>query len=468
MKLLKSLTILSLIILSSCANQLPPGGGDIDRTPPEIRSITPRPGAVNFKGRSVRIVFNEYVDRRSFEESFFISPKPKGNPDFSWSGKEVEIVFSKALDINRTYVIYIGKDLKDVNGGNTLSAPLTFAFSTGSRIDEGIISGNVFADNYDRVKVTLYLKAGKTADQLDPQKNDPDYVLQVTPGGNFDFTNLPDGDYRIFAITDEDRNNRYDPDLDKIALLSDDYKLSGKQNVLKNLNLVLQDFGLDKLDKSSIEFRKLLKPDSLNFIFSNISEGEKKITPDYKMYFYFDDNISKQNIVNNFSVSDTATGEPNKVVFNWLSDSLLEVFPIDKYKLSSAYNLKIDLRQSDRNYIYSRNFETASANEFAALSGRVMSDSAIGSDVYIKLYNKENPFITYSQKVNFANDSTDFKFEKVLEGKYILFSFMDDNSNGVFDRGNYYPFRASESFIIYENEINIKGGWNLDNVFLKY
>lgn len=463
MKLLKSVTFLFLIILSSCANQLPPGGGEIDRTPPEIRSINPRPGTVNFKGRSVRIVFNEYVDRRSFEESFFISPKPKGNLDFNWSGKEVEIGFSKALDINKTYVIYIGKDLKDVNGGNTLTVPLKFAFSTGSKIDEGIISGNVLADNYDRVKVMLYLKAGKTSGQLDPQKYDPDYVLQVSPEGNFDFTNLPDGDYRIFAITDEDRNNRYDPDIDLIAVHSDDFKLSPKADEIRNLNFIMKELGLDK---NNAAFLNSLKADSIDFIYSNISDGEKKITPDYRFYFYFKDNsLSKQTIINNFSVKDTVSGESYRQVFNWINDSLLEVFPIDKYKLSSVYSLKIDLLQTEKKYMFEKNFGSASKNEFADVSGKVMSDSGLSSDVYVKLYNTENGFITYSQKVT---DTAQFVFENVLEGKYILFSFMDKNGNGIYDPGNYYPFRASESFIIFEKELNVKGGWNVENVFFKY
>ena len=387
----------------------------------------------------------------------------KGNIEFSWSGKEVEVEFSKALDINKTYVMYLGKDLKDVNGGNTLTVPLTFAFSTGSKIDEGIISGIVFADSYDRVKVMLYLKVGKSSDQLDPQKNVPDYILQVSPDGSFDFTNLPEGNYRIFALSDEDRNNLYDPDLDIISVHSDDFLLSPGANEIRNLNFIMKDL---ETDKSSIAFLNSLKSDSLDYIYSNISEGEKKITPSYKFYFYFSDNsLSKQDIVNNFSVKDTAAGETYRQVFNWLNDSLLEVFPLDKYKLSEVYTLKIDLTQTGKKYLYERNFETASKNEFAGVSGKIMSDSGLNSNVFIKLFNKENRFITYSQKVN---DTSQFKFDEVLEGNYILFSFMDANTNGLFDPGNYYPFRASESFIVYEKDLNVKGGWNLENVFLKY
>ncbi len=463
LKLLTYFSLLFMILFSSCANQLPPGGGEDDKMPPEIKSIIPRAGTVNFKGRSVKIVFNEYVDRRSFEEAFFISPKPKGKMNFDWSGKEVEVEFSGPFDINRTYVIYVGKDLKDVNGGNTLTVPLTFAFSTGSRIDDGLISGNVLAENYDRVKVMLFLKAGKSAEQLDPQKNEPDYVLQVSPDGSFEFTNLPDGDYRIFAITDEDRNNLYDPDLDLIAVHSDDFKLSANANDIRSLNFLLMD---PEAEKNSDSFINSLSPDSIGYIYSNISEDEKKITPDYKFYFYFsNNNLPKQEIVNNFTVKDTASGETNRQVFNWINDSLLEIFPLDNYKPGNYYTLKIDLIQTGKKYLYERNFETASKEEFATITGGIKSDIGLTGEVFIKLYNKENRFITYSKKIN---DTVQFIFEEVLEGKYILFSFMDSNGNGVFDKGKYFPFRAAESFIIYEKDLNVKGGWNVENVFLKY
>ena len=79
LKLLTYFSLLFMILFSSCANQLPPGGVEDDKMPPEIKSIIPRACTVNFKGRSVKIVFNEYFDRRIFEEAFLISQKQKDN-----------------------------------------------------------------------------------------------------------------------------------------------------------------------------------------------------------------------------------------------------------------------------------------------------------------------------------------------------------------------------------------------------
>jgi len=38
--------ILSLLLLTGCANQLPPGGGDVDTIPPKIEEIYPPNGTI--------------------------------------------------------------------------------------------------------------------------------------------------------------------------------------------------------------------------------------------------------------------------------------------------------------------------------------------------------------------------------------------------------------------------------------
>ena len=455
--------ILFTVLICSCANQLPPTGGEDDRTPPEIIYLSPNNNTTNFKDNKLIFKFDEYVDRRSFEEALFISPKPKGEVKFDWSGKEVEVIFSKPLEKNRTYVVILGKDLRDVRGGNSLSSPRTIAFSTGDKIDQGNFSGRVFSDNNDRVKILAYLKYGKTEDKLNPEKNLPDYVLQVSPDGSYELTNLPDGEYRIFAITDEDRNNFFNKDVDKISILSEDIKITPDSSKITNLNFLLNDFDLNK---NSMEFLNLLKSDSADFIYSDLSSGQTGIPPDYKFYFYFKkSDVSKADIVNNFSLTDSVQDKSYRLVFNWMNDSLLEVFSTEKFGLSSELKLAIDLRNSKKNYLYLRRFTTAGKNNLGKVAGKIISKENKISPVYVKLYNNENRFVSYSVKVT---DSSEFTFNEVLEGNYTLLSFKDDNENGIPDKGNYYTFTGAEKFIMYDKEIKIKGGWTVENIFLNY
>ncbi len=109
--------------------------------------------------------------------------------------------------------------------------------------------------------------------------------------------------------------------------------------------------------------------------------------------------------------------------------------------------------------------KTASKNSSGIVSGKVLNDSATDFPVYIYLINKDNNFISYSRKLS---GSADFRFDEVYEGAYIVFSFTDENDNGIYDRGSVEPFIRPEVFRIYEKDIKVKSGWSTDNIFIEY
>ena len=144
------LSILALFIITiyvyGCANQIPPGGGDEDKTPPKVRIAGPNKNTLNYRGNSISYEFDKYVDRRSFQDAFRISPQIKGDIEYIWSGKDVEIKFEKPFykfDPNKTFVVTINTALKDIHG-NSITQPVAFAFSTGNKIDECSVSGKVY------------------------------------------------------------------------------------------------------------------------------------------------------------------------------------------------------------------------------------------------------------------------------------------------------------------------------------
>lgn len=198
---------LAILLIASCANPLPPSGGPPDKTPPVIEAAEPLSGTLNFDKESVNIEFSKYMKNNTVQENIFISPSVKMK--FDWSGKDLEIGFLEKLDTNTTYALTFGTDYTDYKGNKPKQA-YTLIFSTGSKLDSGLIKGRLFADKMDGVYLFAYNISAMDPDTLDPRHTKAHYRSQPGSDGGFSFHALKNGDYRIFAIKDEAKNELYD------------------------------------------------------------------------------------------------------------------------------------------------------------------------------------------------------------------------------------------------------------------
>lgn len=218
-----------LVLLAGCAGQRAPEGGPVDTDPPVIISTLPPNYTTRFSGTSINLEFNEYVDRRSVEGAFFISPSV-GPLTFDWSGRELEISFAGPLRRSTTYVVTVGTEVADLNNRNKMAQAYTLAFSTGEDIDHGAIEGRIYprqpADSPQGVTILAYLLKDLNADTLDPRSTLPDYVTQTGKGGEFFLKHLAFGMYRVVAVRDEYKNLLYDPEVDDVGVTHSDITLT--------------------------------------------------------------------------------------------------------------------------------------------------------------------------------------------------------------------------------------------------
>lgn len=222
------LPVLLCSMLFACAGQVPPSGGPVDTTSPEIIRTEPDTNAVRVNSERIVLEFSEYVDRRSVEESIFISPYV-GELEFDWSGTEVTIRFGEKLKANTTYVVNIGTDVTDVRARNRMAHGYTLAFSTGERIDQGFIAGKVFDPKPEGVMLFAYALSGMNPDTLDPTRTKPDYIMQTGKDGSFTFSNIRFDTYRLFAVRDQYRNLLYDKQVDEIGVPTNDVTVNAEQ-----------------------------------------------------------------------------------------------------------------------------------------------------------------------------------------------------------------------------------------------
>lgn len=210
----------SLMFSHSCANTTtPPTGGPKDTIPPVITKIFPELNQVNVptKKTKLEIVFDEYVKVKD-PKSLFLSPPLEKSPKFKIKGKGVVVYFESDLDSNKTYTLDLTNAIADNNEGNMYPG-FTLVFSTGSVIDTMMVTGLVQDCNtlkpLKSATVMLYKDHADSAVFL----KRPDAAVKTDEWGFFCLRNIQDTIYRMYAVIDENNNNKYDPESEKVAFI---------------------------------------------------------------------------------------------------------------------------------------------------------------------------------------------------------------------------------------------------------
>ena len=210
----------TMMFSPSCANTTtPPSGGPKDTIPPVITELYPEPGAVGVPVEKIQLkmTFNEYVVVKD-AKSLYLSPPMEKAPKYKIKGKSVIVYFEEPLDSNRTYTLDVTNALADNNEGNVYPG-YTMVFSTGNTIDSMLVTGIVQDCNTLKplkgATVMLYKDQADSAIFL----HRPDAAVKTDEWGFFCLRNIQDTVYRMYAIIDENNNNKYEAETEKIAFI---------------------------------------------------------------------------------------------------------------------------------------------------------------------------------------------------------------------------------------------------------
>lgn len=219
---MKYLVLLLALIVAGCAKRGSITGGLKDTIPPVMTTSSPENFSTGFKGKTIRLTFNEYIKLKNLNKQLIISPPMNTQPVISptTASKYINIKILDTLKENTTYSFNFGQSIEDNNESNPY--PLfKYVFSTGTYIDSLTLGGRVKdayakkADNF--VSVMLY--------EVDENYNDsivytkaPRYITNTLDSITmFKLDYLKAGKYRLIALKDENGNNHYDPKTDKIG-----------------------------------------------------------------------------------------------------------------------------------------------------------------------------------------------------------------------------------------------------------
>lgn len=194
---------ITIIILYSCANQTAPTGGPRDEDPPMLINSDPLNQSINFDDEQISLEFNEDVVLSNPNQEIIITPRIDQDIEYTARKNQVLIRFDDKLRDSTTYSINFREAIQDITEGNPVD--LVYAFSTGPYIDSLSLSGIVKDLILDEALSEITVALQEPIDTTDYFNVPALYFTKTNEDGQFAFSNLKAGSYRLYAF--QDTNN---------------------------------------------------------------------------------------------------------------------------------------------------------------------------------------------------------------------------------------------------------------------
>jgi hypothetical protein len=202
--------LLLILLVAGCAKIEAPPGGPVDKTAPSIIATIPAGDSVNVsRDRKISVTFSESVDKKTAQEAVFVSPRLSGDIEYRWRGHTMDMILPDSFASNVTYIVNIGSNVSDWRN-NKMAESYQFAFSTGSIISKGRISGTVFMGSKPLAGGTVGLYDSAFIPSITRiDSTYPIFLTQSGATGEYVLDYVPQGKYFIFAFEDKNKNHLF-------------------------------------------------------------------------------------------------------------------------------------------------------------------------------------------------------------------------------------------------------------------
>jgi hypothetical protein len=506
--------LLPLILLYSCAQIVIPDGGQKDVNPPVLIKSIPQQNSVSSYPKTIDLYFDENIEIKNQLENISITPKFSSIPKIKIKKNKIELELERdSLKHNTTYCINFGKGIVDINEGNVLEN-FYYTFSTGNSIDTASVYGSVIAvkENKPIDKSTVLIKNLYTT---------VIYETTSDKNGEWKINNIAPDSYSLLAFKDNNSNKLLDINelyyYDTLSIKEKPRNIISKLipflsqfdsirlSVLKcnyiNENCISIKLNKQPTDINAIKYTfdlDLNKKDFLNIISTTKADSFLIIHP-----FYVRDTLIftvKTDTLQTFTIPQpkkrkkeilkltsvallTRKGDPNyitstvpvkrinteKIKINGLNTGFIikNIFPNKLYiqaEISSNRQIIFEPgaltdingqeNKGDTILIKIATDEETGNYEF------VVKDSTLNykGTVLVKIGNPFSEYIITTQ-INKVN-----QIRGLLPSNYSIEIWEDDNSNGLWDEGNYYEKKIPEKILFLKDFITIKPNWDTAGV----
>jgi hypothetical protein len=485
-----ALWILTAFLLKGCASVQSPQGGPKDTELPILLKSTPRNGEVNFKEKAIVLEYSEMISENEGRQPFL---SPLTQVTVIPAGRKIRIVPDSGWKQNQTYELRLGKKIKDEREGN-IAADTSLIFSTGNEPD--------------RIRIILEIQDlsgnlldGKSTSLLSAPNN----VKYFSTGERVLSTGgLKEGKYLLEVFRDKNENLKYEEEDGRLFTdsIQIDSSFTLKARLLPQMAKTIRYYHQRKKDTLQIESSRPLVPDSqlLKECIARNEEGTlfRIKSPNDKIIFQnydslgtaFPDTLEKTQIDSTrsltpidlkkkISIHRLGNRLEIKSIWNWkvlhhpgemeyTRDSLWE--KIKQENLNNGYRIlipqgksgKIRLRMDSLTFY---NNKKIIIDSVIITPTNLEEDGTISGSIESKGKNLIAELINEKKEVCARGKSGVFNW-KVPPGKYSLQIFSDKNGDGKYTGGNRSKNRKAEPLYIYPKIIELKPGWDLENIQL--
>jgi hypothetical protein len=384
-----------------------------------------------------------------------VSPTPKINPVVDYKLRTVTVKIKDTLEPRTTYSFNFGNAIRDINEGNVLKN-FTYVFSTGPRLDDKQVTGNVILAESGKIDSTLTVMLHRSDDDSAVIKERPRYYTRVDASGRFTFRYLPEGTFYLYALKDEGGSRRYlSPSqlfafADKPVNTADSvspvtlyaYSESDEEQQKPASRPAAPKKDEDKRLKytTNLESRQLdlLGNLELNFATPLKSFDSTKIS-------FTDSTFSP---LGNYKLLTDTLNKQVSLVYNWK--------PGIDYKLILQKDFAEDTLGKKLLKTDTLSFKTKEESEYGSIRIRFRT-----------LDLARNPVLLFVQgeKVvkSFPFTTNPFYNRLFIPGDYDLRILYDENKNGNWDPGAFFgKHKQPEKVLLLNRKVTVKGNWDKD------
>jgi len=216
-------------------------------------------------------------------------------------------------------------------------------------------------------------------------------------------------------------------------------------------------------------FKPVTKQDTTTFrlLSHNPKDSVQNIRPSQVIRFEFSRAVHKDSIRSAYKLYSK-----NKRIVkgNWSFPSLKKAIftPLSNLMPDSAYISELNLfgvkniwGKMLADSIDSHYFTVVSSRELGEMSGTIKYQNQIAKPVTLQ-------FVPLARKQGMLKktlENTDkFRLFNVLEGKYLLNGYMDENLDGHYSAGRLFPFQFAEPFAFSQDTIKVRKRWETENI----